>query len=66
MIHRTGHFGDDWPAYTLPRRATMIFNVIPRVADDPRRWQRELSARAPYIQPRISTCKPFQHVVFLR
>ncbi|MEH3123568.1 MAG: carboxylesterase family protein [Sphingomonas phyllosphaerae] len=40
-----------WPAYTLPRRATMIFDVDSHVADDPRRWQRELFARVPYIQP---------------
>ncbi len=40
-----------WPAYTLLRRATMIFDVDSHVADDPRRWQRELFARVPYIQP---------------
>ncbi|MCU6454288.1 carboxylesterase/lipase family protein [Sphingomonas sp. A2-49] len=40
-----------WPRYTLARRATMIFDVRSRVEDDPRRWQRELFARVPYIQP---------------
>lgn len=40
-----------WPAYKLPRRATMIFDVSSRVEYDPRRWQRELFARAPYVQP---------------
>ncbi|HEX8554122.1 MAG TPA: carboxylesterase family protein [Sphingomonas sp.] len=40
-----------WPRYDLPRRATMIFDTISRVEDDPRRWQRELFARIPYIQP---------------
>ncbi|MCP3735571.1 carboxylesterase/lipase family protein [Sphingomonas sp. RP10(2022)] len=40
-----------WPAYTLDRRATMIFDVNSRVENDPRRWQRELFARVPYIQP---------------
>jgi para-nitrobenzyl esterase len=40
-----------WPQYRLPNRATMIFDVPPAVADDPRRWERELFARIPYIQP---------------
>jgi para-nitrobenzyl esterase len=40
-----------WPHYTLPRRATMVFDVRSYVADDPRRWQRELFAGVPYIQP---------------
>ena len=41
----------NWPTYTLPRRATMIFDLAGHVVDDPRRWQRELFARAPYVQP---------------
>jgi len=40
-----------WPRYTLAERATMIFDVRSRVELDPRRWQRELFARVPYIQP---------------
>jgi para-nitrobenzyl esterase len=40
-----------WPAYTLDRRATMIFDVRSRIEQDPRRWERELFARVPYIQP---------------
>jgi len=40
-----------WPEYTLDTRATMIFDVRSRVENDPRRWQRELFARVPYIQP---------------
>ena len=40
-----------WPTYGLARRATMIFDARSRVEDDPRRWQRELFARVPYIQP---------------
>jgi para-nitrobenzyl esterase len=40
-----------WPRYTLDKRATMVFDVNARVEDDPRRWQRELFARVPYIQP---------------
>ena len=38
-------------AYDLAGRATMIFDVHSRVEHDPRRWQRELFARAPYVQP---------------
>lgn len=40
-----------WPRYTLDRRATLIVDTHSRVEDDPRRWQRELFARVPYIQP---------------
>ena len=40
-----------WPRYTLDKRATMIFDVRSRVENDPRRWERELFARVPYIQP---------------
>jgi para-nitrobenzyl esterase len=46
---RTGHPG--WAPYTLPRRQTMIFGRTPHLADDPRRAERELFARIPYIQP---------------
>lgn len=46
---RTGDPG--WPGYTLPRRQTMIFDVPPRLADDPRGAERALFARLPYIQP---------------
>ena len=46
---RTGR--TDWPQYRLDRRATMIFDRVSRVEDDPRGWERELFARAPYIQP---------------
>jgi para-nitrobenzyl esterase len=41
----------NWPMYRLPERATMIFDSPPRVEHDPRREQRELFARVPYIQP---------------
>ena len=41
----------DWPTYRLPQRATMIFAVETRAANDPRQWERELFARVPYIQP---------------
>jgi para-nitrobenzyl esterase len=40
-----------WPRYTLPERATMIFDVNARLERDPRRWQRLLFAPAPYVQP---------------
>jgi len=48
---RTGDPGGGWPRYDLTRRATMVFDARSRVEDDPRRWQRELFARVPYIQP---------------
>ena len=40
-----------WPVYDERRRATMIFDIASRVENDPRRWQRELFAPAPYAQP---------------
>jgi para-nitrobenzyl esterase len=40
-----------WPMYRPDRRATMIFDAPPRLENDPRREQRELFARVPYIQP---------------
>jgi para-nitrobenzyl esterase len=46
---RTGNPG--WAPYTLPRRQTMIFDAVPHLESDPRRWERELFARIPYIQP---------------
>lgn len=50
-LARHGNPGRDWPRYTLPRRATMLFDGVSRPADDPRGWERELFARFPYIQP---------------
>ena len=46
---RTGNPG--WPAYDLAKRQTMIFDTESRVENDPRKWERELFARVPYIQP---------------
>ena len=46
---RTGDPG--WPAYDLAKRRTMIFDTASRVENDPRKWERELFARVPYIQP---------------
>lgn len=46
---RTGKPG--WPAYDLDTRQTMVFDTVSRVERDPRRWERELFARVPYVQP---------------
>ncbi|MDX2217476.1 MAG: carboxylesterase family protein [Burkholderiales bacterium] len=40
-----------WPAYVLPERKTMVFDVESRVVDNPRGRERELFATVPYIQP---------------
>ena len=41
-----------WTPYALPERATLVIGEqVTAMADDPRRWERELWARAPYIQP---------------
>ena len=39
-----------WPAYDLTRRATMIFDEVSRVTDDPRGDERRIFAGVPYIQ----------------
>jgi para-nitrobenzyl esterase len=39
-----------WEPYTLPRRATMVFNVESRLVDDPRGAERQLFAKVPFIQ----------------
>ena len=46
---RTGDPG--WAPYALPARRTMIFDRAPHMESDPRRAERELFARIPYIQP---------------
>jgi para-nitrobenzyl esterase len=46
---RTGNPG--WAPYTLPARRTMIFDARPHIENDPRRAERALFARIPYIQP---------------
>lgn len=46
---RTGDPG--WAPYTVPKRETMVFDTASRVVKDPRKWERELFARVPYIQP---------------
>jgi para-nitrobenzyl esterase len=40
-----------WPAYRLPERATLMASENPRVENDPRGWERQLWATAPYVQP---------------
>ncbi|TXC72640.1 carboxylesterase/lipase family protein [Sphingomonas ginsenosidivorax] len=40
-----------WSRYDTRTRATMVFDTRSHVENDPRRWQRELFARVPYIQP---------------
>ncbi|MEO7177756.1 MAG: carboxylesterase family protein, partial [Allosphingosinicella sp.] len=40
-----------WPAYRLPERSTMVWDRSSAAVADPRRWERELFARVPYIQP---------------
>jgi para-nitrobenzyl esterase len=51
-LAKTGRPGlAEWSPYRLPERATMVFGDAPRLVSDPRRWQRELWATAPYVQP---------------
>jgi para-nitrobenzyl esterase len=40
-----------WPGYRLPERRTMVWDVRSTAIADPRRWERELFAQVPYIQP---------------
>lgn len=51
---RTGdpnHAGlPEWRPYRLDRRSTLIFDVPPRVEDDPRSEERRLFERVPFIQ----------------
>jgi para-nitrobenzyl esterase len=40
-----------WPPYTLPRRATMSFDIVSKVIDDPRGEERKLFSQVPYENP---------------
>jgi para-nitrobenzyl esterase len=40
----------EWQPYTLPRRATMVFNNPSRLVDDPRGAERRLFEKVPFIQ----------------
>ena len=46
---KTGSPG--WSPYELKTRKTMVFDTDSRVVSDPRKWERELFARIPYVQP---------------
>jgi para-nitrobenzyl esterase len=46
---KTGNPG--WSSYDLRSRKTMVFDTESRVVSDPRKWERELFARIPYVQP---------------
>jgi para-nitrobenzyl esterase len=39
-----------WEPYAPPRRATLVFNVESRLADDPRGAERRLFAKVPFVQ----------------
>jgi para-nitrobenzyl esterase len=46
-----GHHGiPEWEPYRLRRRQTMVFDVSPRLVDDPRGAERRLFAKVPFIQ----------------
>lgn len=40
----------DWPLYRMPRRETAVFGAHTRVERDPRRMERELFSKVPFIQ----------------
>lgn len=40
-----------WPAYAVPARPAMIFDVTPRIDHDARRAERRLFEAVPYVQP---------------
>ena len=40
-----------WPPYDLTRRATMSFNVVSKIIDDPRGEERKLFSQVPYENP---------------
>lgn len=46
---RTGNPG--WAPYAVPGRETMVWETSSRLVSDPRKWERELFARVPYVQP---------------
>jgi para-nitrobenzyl esterase len=52
-LARTGAPGlPAWRSYMLPARETLVIGEEAiAMADDPRRWERELWALAPYVQP---------------
>jgi len=51
-LARTGKPGvAGWAPYRLPDRMTLLVDDRPRTVADPRKWERELWATAPYVQP---------------
>lgn len=52
-LARTGQPGlAAWMPYTLPARETLVVSDgRAETVNDPRRWERELWATAPYVQP---------------
>jgi len=40
-----------WPSYQMPRRATMVFDTVSRVVNDPRGDERRMFEKVPYVQP---------------
>ena len=40
-----------WDKYGLPRRQTMVFDVTPKLVDDPRGQERAFFSHIPYVQP---------------
>jgi para-nitrobenzyl esterase len=41
----------DWKPFTLGKRETMVFDRPPSLVNDPRREERKIFARVPYVQP---------------
>lgn len=51
-LAKTGQPGlAEWLPYRLPERATLVVGETISLQNDPRQWERELWATAPYIQP---------------
>jgi para-nitrobenzyl esterase len=41
----------NWKPYAMAKRETMIFNIPPRLENDPRGEERKIFEKAPYVQP---------------
>jgi para-nitrobenzyl esterase len=40
----------EWKKYTMENRETMVFNVPPKLENDPRGAERKIFEKVPYIQ----------------
>jgi para-nitrobenzyl esterase len=40
-----------WPSYNMPDRSTMIFDLEPKIENDPRGDERRLVEKVSYTQP---------------